>query len=804
MKRTLLFILLFLLMMPLAVNASQKIDGIYYNLDPDNKTAEVVFHTRYKYSGDLMIPSSVTHEGVDYSVTGILANAFRGSSDLTSVTIPSSVLSIGVGIFDGCTSLASVVIEGGNPKYDSRESCNAIIETASNTLLIGCKSTTIPNGVTSIANSAFNGCTGLIAANIPNSVTSIGESAFEGCSGMTSITIGNGVTTIGNKAFKECSNLTKVEINNNEIVSKPYNATPRINDIFGSQVKEYVLGEDVKSIGEFAFAECPNLITVHLSEGLTSIGSSAFYLCSNLTEINIPSTLTSLGQSSFYMCYRLTKVVINNNALVSNDYSSWSTLSYYFGNQVEEYILGEEVTGIGNYAFSGSSIHSINIPSTVTKIGDNAFASCSKLTSVNIPKNVTSIGNNAFQNCTSMAAIQIEHGNTIYDSREDCNAIIKTADNTLLFGCQNTIIPNSITAIEDRAFYNCAGLTSITIPNSVTSIGDSAFYSCTGLAAVSIPNSIKRIGHCVFCGCAGLTSISIPNSVTSIGQYAFASCKALTTISLPNSVTAIGDYAFFSCSGLSSITIPSSVTSIGYRVFNNCFGLTGIQVESGNTVYDSREDCNAIIETASNTLIFGCQNTIIPNSVTVIGECAFWNCSGLSSITIPDNVTSIGRCAFYECSALTSISIPNSVTSIEYGAFADCWNLATVIIGKALTNIGEGAFVRCSHLKNMYCYAEQIPKLGNNVFDTSHYAATLHVPEDFLEAYNTVEQWMDFGIIVALTDDDPKPTGIQGINNDVMTGERYYSLGGKCTTTPQRGLNIIRMSNGTTKKIVIQ
>ena len=375
---------------------------------------------------------------------------------------------------------------------------------------------------------------------------------------------------------------------------------------------------------------------------------------------------------------------------------------------------------------------------------------------------------------------------------------------TIIIGCQNTRIPNSVTAIGDNAFYNCSDLTSISIPNSVTSIGDNAFYGCTGLTAISIPIGVTSIGNSVFCGCSGLTSVSIPNSVIGIGQYAFASCNGLTSIIIPNSVKTIGEAAFFGCSNLSSITIPSSVINIASRTFQNCSGLTSIQVESGNTVFDSRENCNAIIETNSNTLVWGCKNTIIPNSVTSIGLLAFSGCFGLTSITIPNSVTTIESSAFWECINLTSINIPSHVTSIGSGAFADCWNLATVIIGDALTNIGDFAFISCSRLKNMYCYTEQVPELGNNVFDISHYNATLHVPEVSLEAYNTTEQWMDFGIIVALTDSDPTPTGIKGINNDVMTGERYYSIDGKQIATPQRGLNIIRTNDGTTKKIVIK
>ena len=530
-----------LILLSLSANA-EIIDGINYKLNANDKTAEVTFSRGYKYSGDVVIPSSVTYEEVEYRVTGIGGNAFNRSSDLLSVTIPNTVISIESGMFYGCVSLASIVIEEGNPIYDSRENSNAIIETASNKLLFGCKGSIVPNSVTTIGSNAFNGCTGLTSINIPNDVTSIGESAFLGCSSLSFLTIGNGVTSIGRDAFKECSNLTKVEINNNALISKAYNSNPRINDYFGSQVEEYLLGEEVKSIGEFAFSECPNLIKVHLSEGLTSIGESAFNWCSHLSEINIPSSVTSIEKSSFYGCYSLTKVEINSNTLVNFGYS----LSNYFG-LTNEFVLGEEVKSIGNNAFAGTSATSINIPSGVRSIGDRAFYNCKKLSSINIPNNVSSIGEKTFYGCTGLVSIQVDRDNTTYDSRENCNALIKTADNTLLNGCQNTVIPNSVTSIGNSAFYQCSGITSISIPNSVIAIGDSAFYECYGLTSLVIPNSIEKIEDCVFCGCTGLTSVNIPNSVTSIGKYAFASCKSLTSVNIPNSVTTIGECAFWNC-----------------------------------------------------------------------------------------------------------------------------------------------------------------------------------------------------------------------------------------------------------------
>ena len=161
-------------------------------------------------------------------------------------------------------------------------------------------------------------------------------------------------------------------------------------------------------------------------------------------------------------------------------------------------------------------------------------------------------------------------------------------------------------------------------------------------------------------------------SVTSIGDWAFEDCSNLTEVTIPNSVTAIGNGTFYACYRLTSVTIPNNVTSIGYQAFYCCSGLTSITVESGNTKYDSRNKCNAIIETASNTLIAGCNNTVIPNSVTSIGYSAFWDCSGLKEVTIGNSVTSIDYWAFEGCSGLTSVTIPNSVTEIGYGAFYSC------------------------------------------------------------------------------------------------------------------------------------
>ena len=391
---------------------------------------------------------------------------------------------------------------------------------------------------------------------------------------------------------------------------------------------------------------------------VTGIETNAFSYCSGLTSIDIPSSVTSIGQSAFSYCSGLTSVVIPSN-----------------------------VTIIGQYAFNYcSGLTSVVIPPSVTSIEQSAFFGCSGLTSIDIPSSVTSIGQSAFSGCSGLTSIVVESGNSVYDSRNNCNAIIRTSSNTLTAGCKNTMIPSSVTSIGQSAFSGCSGLTSIVIPSSVTSIEQSAFRGCSGLTSIDIPSSVTSIGKYVFRGCRGLTSVVIPSSVTSIGNDAFYECSGLTSVVIPSSVTSIGNDAFYGCSGLTSVVIPSSVTSIGNYAFRGCRGLTSIVVESGNSVYDSRNNCNAIIHTTSNTLIAGCKNTMIPSSVTRIWEYAFWGCSGLTYVVIPSSVTSIGKYAFTGCSGL--ISVTSYITKVfETGenAFSDC-NNANLYVPIGLVN----------------------------------------------------------------------------------------------------------------------
>ena len=254
----------------------------------------------------------------------------------------------------------------------------------------------------------------------------------------------------------------------------------------------------------------------------------------------------------------------NHQAEVTSKPSGKYTGSITIPSKISNY----SVTSIGYDAFRDcSGLTSVTIGNSVTSIGSSAFSGCSGLTSVTIPNSVTSIGSSAFYECSGLTSIKVDDGNTKYDSRDNCNAIIETASNTLVRGCRNTIIPNSVTSIGNNAFYGCSGLTSVTIPNSVKSIGSSAFYECSGLTSVTIPNSVTSIGNYAFRDCSGLTSITIGNSVTSIGYSAFSGCSSLTSIIIPNSVTSIEDWAFSGCLSLKRIIIGEGLSTLGGYVF---------------------------------------------------------------------------------------------------------------------------------------------------------------------------------------------------------------------------------------------
>ena len=606
------------------------------------------------------------------SVSTVSQYSFFGCSELDSVYIPSSVTYIGSNVFGECSGLNSITVASDNPTYDSREGCNAIIETATGTLIAGCRNTFIPDNVSAIADYAFYGCSGLMGINMPNTVTAVGQEAFYHCTSLLGVGISSNTTVIGYQAFNGCSSL-----------------------------REVIIPRSVRAIGYSAFGNCPSITSMSVASGNRTYDSredcnaiiekADNVLVAGCMNTIIPGTVNIIDDYAFDGC----------SGLISID-------------------LPESVTVIGDFAFRDcTSLRRVSFSDSLRVIGVSAFTGCSLLSQVNLPDSLSSIGAFAFEICPAVTTITVADGNPVYDSREGCNAIIETATNSLIAGCMNTTIPGTVTSISDNAFSGCfmlramdipnsvtnigahafsgcTSLTSLTIPGSITAIGEAALESCSALMSLDIPNSVKVIGPGAFSGCTSLTSVRLPNTVTAIGDYEFYGCALLTSISIPKSVTAIGNAAFYACSSLTdirlpnsvtsignsafrgcssltTITIPSAVTSIGISAFRYCPALTNMTVDRGNTVYDSRGGCNAIIETASDNLIAGCQSTVIPESVKVIGKYAFAECISLRSIIIPRTVTAIGLKAFQNCTALNDLYIqafdPQSFT-VDSDAFS--------------------------------------------------------------------------------------------------------------------------------------
>jgi uncharacterized protein YjdB len=682
---------------------------------------------------------------------------------LSSITIPNTVTHIGDSYwvdnpFAYISTLTTITLEEENSRYSMSDGGKLLIDNDKDAVVCALGNEAIPEDITTIGSNAFCNRPELVNYTIPEGVTiltnpsypNIGDNTFSQCANLETIVIPEGITVISNSAFVECPKLNNVTI--------PSTVT-RIGDFAFKQtgLSEITIPANVTYIGEEAFAYNQNLATViSYITNPPAIDASVFakeseFVNNAMVWKTYPQTLyvpkgskAAYEAADYWKEFKEIKELASPlDMLVFTANPDGTTCSvtghteYCVRNvTIPESWEGLSVTTIGKDAFrSCNGLTSVTIPSSVTSIGDNAFAFCSGLTSITIPSSVTSIGVGdyftAFTGCSNLSSLNVEAGNTKYDSRENCNAIIETGTNTLIIGTKNTIIPNSVTSIGANAFMDC-GITSVTIPSSVTSIGDNALNNC---------------------------------------------------------------------SGLTSITIPSSVTSIGVGVFDGCSNLSSLRVESGNTKYDSRENCNAIIETGTNTLIIGTNNTIIPNSVTSIYQHAFKGCRGLTSVSIPNSVTSIDMFAFFECSNLISVTIPNSVTSIGAMAFGACSSLTSITIPNSVTSIGEFAFLSCSNLTSVTVEAKTPIIIGDIFANKAN--ATLYVPAGCKAAYEAADYWKEFSNIVEATVTTVSAKSYSKTYGEANPTFESEVTGGTVTGTPEFTCTASATSNVGTYAIVI-
>lgn len=547
--------------------------------------------------------------------------------------------------------------------------------------------------------------------------------------------VNNVVLRIGNNAFRDCTAL-----------------------------KSFQFGEDAFSfdfsllLGEGIFKNCINLTTVRFSKATPSpyagfdclirdLNNDMFYGCSNLTSFSIPQGVDWVGNNTFYGCSKLKSIVIPNTI---------TDLDLY------------DCTGLTNVTVKSEQPWNLNcwIPNkekVTLYVPEGCKAAYESADYWKDFKEIVEMRDIAFAD-DRIETTCIKYWDTNNDWRLNEEEAAAVTEINKEFTCFNNISSfdelkyfTGLKKIGDEAFYYCSEMTSITIPVGVTSIGKDAFKDCFKLknynrivdlkkwceegdqitygegesnpirTNISYGGIIREL-HLFSDYNTEIKDLVIPDGISSICSDAFNSYSDLTSVTIGNSVKSIASGAFSNCSNLASVSIGNNVINIDRNPFSSCSNLNSILVEDGNSNYDSRDNCNAIIETNSNTLIVGCKNAIIPKSVTKIGNYAFYGCSDLISVTIPNSVTSIGISAFSDCSGLTSVTI-----------------------GSGISSIGKWAFAYCKNLEDVYCYAESVPQTDANAFNNSYIDyATLHVPDASVNAYKQAEPWKNFKAIVGI------------------------------------------------------
>lgn len=709
---------------------------------------------------------------------------------------------------------------------------------------------TLPGGVdweVSVKSHTFTDGEGKIVFD--GNLVAIPSYAFSDHAQLQTIVIPEGVTSIGEYAFRE------------------------------SVLAEVTFPSTLETIGEDAFSQC-KLESLVLPAAVRMLGNDAFATNTDLTAIRCEAVMPpTCGEGCFLNVDKSIPVYVpaasvaaytaadgwkdfTDIRLIAPEPTSFNTITYKAEEQLPE-VEESSDSGLHINAFNAVIIDhtfadgegTIYFSENVTNIGMSAFYNCHNLLEITIPASVRGVNSDAFRNCNGLTSITVEEGNTYYDSRDNCNAIIETATNKLVVGCQNTIIPSTVTAIAGIAFEGCTGLTSIEIPESVTSIGNHAFLGCTGLTDLSIAASVESIGTNAFVGCTALSSITceavtpptcgiacfgsvdkdipvyvpaeslkaylvadewkeftniIPfptegnsityvaeeklpevedwseegvlitafnasiiqhtfndgigtiyfdDDVTKIGEYAFYGCTGISDIVIPSTVDSI-EYAFTYCSALTGVVIPASVSYVTAGAFDGCMALESIRVEEGNAVYDSRKDCNAIIETETDMLIVGCQSTIIPVSVTGIGESAFDGRSGLTSVAFPAYVTYIGAWAFNNCVDLEEITFPASLEYLDDYVLRDCPALSVIT-----------------------CEAVTPPACSEDCFFEVDKTIPLYVPKSSVKAYKAADEWKDFTDIRAIGEEEgifnANVNENANVNKRLMGGQLIIERAGK-------------------------
>jgi len=614
----------------------------------------------------------------------------------------------------------------------------------------------------------------ILRVALPNSAKNIGPGTFRN-SRVQMVKTKAPVTSVGRKAFQNCKTIREIDLSEASIIeSHAFNGCINLNSV-GCLKK-------VETLGVSAFENCTSLDfgedgldlplvndipvgtfynnillkKVNFSDSLASIGGNAFAGCTSLNHIVLPNSCTTVGLEAFADCSSLDDMTVSSELMnVSASFIKNTPLSsldaeggvYYLQHialtPVEKsptsLVFRTGTATIANDFASGcnkSSLTSITLPSTLLRIGDNAFgkidnySTASQITSLQLPDGLQEIGTKAFCNALSTKSLTIPE--SVRSIGEDAFASNNTLT-SLTFNAQlKPVYDLYDTKIDMRSLFGgCTNLAKVTIGAKVCRIPCYMFNGCTGLILVTSEdryntNTALRIGYGAFSYCTNLSRVLLPAETDSIGNSVFENCSALKQIDLPQGLCTIGQYAFRGCTGLTSIVIPNNVTSIGDFAFSGCQNLSSLEFhckEIGNWLKGSTYVQNVVIgdevRSIGEDAFRGCKDLtsiVIGNGVTSIGESAFSGCTGLTSVTISNSVTTIGNSAFSGCSGITSIVIPNSVTSIGNSAFSWCTGLSSISIPNSVTTIGNRAFSGCTHLTSIVI-PNSVISIGSSIFD---------------------------------------------------------------------------------------
>ena len=570
------------------------------------------------------------------------------------------------------------------------------------------KKIVIKEGVTTIGNYVFVGCSSLVSVIMSDSVIKIGDWAFDRCISLVSILIPSSVKEIGMCALDETLwfyNQPKGCVYINDLLYKYAGVMPENTHI--------VVKEGIRKICSRAFCNCENLISIVIPDSVVSIGWSAFINCKSLESIILPNSVMEIEENAFLDCSSLLSVVLPNsiNQLEESIFSGCSSL--------KSIVIPNSVINIGNRVFSGCiSLESITIPNSVIEIGIAAFGSCESLKSIIIPNSVNKIKEGAFTLCNSLESI---------------------------------IIPNSVTEIESDTFHGCRSLLSVSIPNSVVKIGRAAFRACCSLEAIVLPNSVVEIAEEAFIHCYSLESITLSNLVTKIGYGVFKFCESLTSIIFPESVIEIGPSAFWSCKSLTLVVCLNSTPPIipSVRSWDD-FLNTDLNINYETCVLKIPKGSKQVY---SEHIEWGKFKNIEEIEEQIEGECGadvvyLFDNKGI--LTIEGSGEISDDWIFRERVKVKSVIVGKEITYVGCGAFEECKRLRFVELGCAIEEIADRAFAGCENILSMTINSELPPIVGANTLEGVMRTTEIRVPKDSIHYYKAAKVWCEFSNYVAI------------------------------------------------------